>query len=78
MPRHNIINPNDYNSLLKQRDVEKILEVSPSTMEVWRMKGLGPKWVRLGRAVRYRAKDVQDYIDGLTSFQSTADKLENE
>jgi hypothetical protein len=27
----------------------------------WRLKGVGPRFLKLGRAVRYRPQDVDDY-----------------
>jgi hypothetical protein len=34
------------------------LGVSLKTVQAWRAKGEGPKWVKLGAAVRYRLRDV--------------------
>lgn len=28
----------------------------------WRQKGIGPKWYRIGRSIRYDFKDVIDYF----------------
>ncbi len=33
----------------------------PFTVRAWRAKGFGPRFLKMGRAVRYRVEDVQDY-----------------
>jgi hypothetical protein len=41
------------------------LNKSAATMEGWRAKGFGPKWIRLGpRAIGYRVGDLRQYING--------------
>lgn len=50
--------------LLNEYDVADILRLSVATMRHWRMTGKGPKWLKLGSAVRYRPEDVQTYLEG--------------
>lgn len=39
------------------------LDVRPSTMEIWRWRGIGPTYVKIGRLVRYRkVADLDVYI----------------
>ena len=42
-------------------EVAKRLGVSRFTVRSWRMKGTGPRFLKMGRAVRYRAQDVEEY-----------------
>ena len=37
------------------------LGVSRFTVRAWRLKGVGPRFLKMGRAVRYRPEDVQEY-----------------
>lgn len=37
--------------------------VSTDTLQYWRMRGTGPKFVRLGRGVFYRLKDIELWMD---------------
>ena len=37
------------------------LGVSPFTVRAWRHKGQGPRFMKMGRAVRYRAEDVEAF-----------------
>ena len=42
-------------------EVASRLGVSRFTVRSWRLKGLGPRFLKMGRAVRYRAEDVDEY-----------------
>ncbi|EFD51811.1 DNA binding domain, excisionase family [Micrococcus luteus SK58] len=42
------------------------------TLAHWRYVGRGPRFVKLGRAVRYRAEDVRAWLEAQTR-QSTAE-----
>jgi predicted site-specific integrase-resolvase len=48
------------------------LGVESSTLANWRWSGRGPKYVKLGGRVRYRASDLADYLDAQTRA-STSD-----
>lgn len=41
--------------------VAKRYQVSEATLKEWRYKGTGPKYVRLGRHVRYPAKALEQW-----------------
>jgi predicted DNA-binding transcriptional regulator AlpA len=38
------------------------LGVSRSTLQSWRYTGRGPRWIKLGRLIRYRNADVDVYL----------------
>ena len=42
-------------------EVAARLGVSRFTVRSWRFKGLGPRFMKMGRAVRYRPQDVDEY-----------------
>lgn len=44
-------------------EAAKYLSVKPGTLEVWRCQGRGPKFARLGRAVRYRPEDLDAFLE---------------
>jgi hypothetical protein len=44
---------------------------TPKTLEAWRAIGRGPSWVRVGRSVRYRRRDVEAW---LSRSDSAADR----
>ncbi len=49
-----------------------LLGVKPGTLEVWRYKGIGPRFVKCGSRVIYRLRDINEYLDHRTR-NSTAD-----
>lgn len=60
-------------SLLSDRDVEKITGRARSTLQKDRVAGTGIPFVRLGRQVRYRPEDVAAYLAELPSLRSTSE-----
>ena len=48
--------------LLTVQEVAAILRCSASSLNKWRLSGLGPKFVRVGARVRYRPADVVAYL----------------
>ena len=57
---------NKVQRLLDQNDVAEILHISPKTLEYYRYKGMGPRFVKLGKLIRYKESDVFDYIEQLS------------
>jgi hypothetical protein len=49
--------------LLTEREAADRLLMKPQTLTKWRCRKRGPRYVRLGGKVRYRAGDVQAFID---------------
>ena len=52
---------NDERRTLTDIEVAARLGVSRFTVRSWRLKGSGPRFLKMGRAVRYRQEDVQEY-----------------
>lgn len=48
--------------LLTQQETAALLKVSVSTLKRWRTVGTGPRYLRVGRAVRYRRSDVEAWL----------------
>ena len=47
---------------LTEREVAARLGLSVATLRTWRMRHTGPRFVRLGRAVRYLENDIDEYV----------------
>ena len=47
--------------ILTDVQVAEKLGVSRFTVRSWRLKGVGPRFLKMGRAVRYRSQDVDEY-----------------
>jgi predicted DNA-binding transcriptional regulator AlpA len=52
--------------LLRPRDAAKILNVSTSWLAKERMSGTGPRFVKIGRSVRYLESGLREYIKART------------
>jgi predicted DNA-binding transcriptional regulator AlpA len=59
-------NTRDDESLLNESETAKFLAVSVRTLQAWRTRELGPPFVRLGRAIRYRLKDLIEWVRSKT------------
>jgi len=59
--------------ILTSGEAARFLRLEPRTLESWRGRGIGPKFVRYSaRCVRYRLKDLHDWIDSrvITGFSA--------
>jgi predicted DNA-binding transcriptional regulator AlpA len=53
-------------SLLQPKEAARILNVSISWLAKSRLSGTGPRFVKIGRAVRYLESSLREYIKGRT------------
>jgi predicted DNA-binding transcriptional regulator AlpA len=53
--------------LLKPIEVSHDLGVPVATLARWRYFGTGPRWIKVGRHVRYRGRDLDAWIDAHAS-----------
>ena len=60
------INSQDADFLLKEEDAAHLLSLSVRTLQAWRIRTAGPPFVQVGRAVRYRRRDLIAWIDANT------------
>ncbi|REJ79725.1 MAG: DNA-binding protein [Acidobacteria bacterium] len=51
------------NAFLSTKEAAAFLGVSPRTFENWRLTGSGPRYSKVGRLVRYRLADLEDYVE---------------
>lgn len=49
-------------SLLTEREAAELLSISPFTLRTWRLRGTGPRYVRIGAAIRYSCVDLEAFI----------------
>ena len=52
-----------HSALLDTREVADHLGLTPGCVQNWRIRGEGPVFVRLGRAVRYTEADLERFIE---------------
>lgn len=57
---------NDFDALLTEVQAADLLSLSVRTLQAWRTKMFGPAFVRAGRAIRYRRRDLLAWMDANT------------
>ena len=58
--------------LVDEREAASILDCKPQTLSVWRLRGQGPAFHKIGRLVKYRLSTLAAYIDS-RRCQNTAE-----
>ena len=51
---------------VNEHEAAGILGLKVATLQKWRWVGTGPKFLKVGRLVRYRLSDLNDFLDGVT------------
>ena len=49
--------------LLTEGEVAAVLQCTKSALRRWRREGRGPRYVRVGRLIRYRQPDLELFIE---------------
>jgi excisionase family DNA binding protein len=52
----------------------ELLNLSSRTLQAWRVKGVGPAFVRAGRAIRYRRHDLLTWVEANTVASLPAER----
>ena len=56
----------DRDQLVDRDTAAKELAVKKSTLEAWAARGRGPKFIKVGKAVRYRLSDLDEWLASRT------------
>ena len=49
--------------LVDTREAAQVLKLKPATLAQWRWMGKGPRFRKIGNAVRYAVRDLEDYVE---------------
>ena len=52
--------------LVDENQASEVLHTSPRTLQGWRQRGTGPRYIKVGQLVRYRPSSLQEYISSQT------------
>ncbi len=63
----------DHDVLLTEVQAADVLNLSIRTLQAWRTKRSGPSFVRAGRAIRYRKRDLYAWMDANTVSSTRPD-----
>jgi excisionase family DNA binding protein len=53
-------------TFLTTQEAAEFLKLQRATLEAWRCRGGGPRFVKLGRAVRYHRDDLSRWVESRT------------
>ena len=48
--------------LMNEQQVAEVLGRPPRTLRQWRYLGVGPRYLKVGAAVRYRPSDIEEWL----------------
>ena len=54
---------NAIETLLNEHDVARITGLSVASVRRWRLLRLGPKYIKIGAAVRYKPEDISAWLE---------------
>ncbi|MGI9823950.1 helix-turn-helix domain-containing protein [Agromyces sp. Marseille-Q5079] len=60
------------NELNSSAEVAEVFDKTPEAMTVWRHRGGGPPYLKIGRRVYYRSQDVRAFIDAQATIDPAA------
>lgn len=61
------IEKSTFETLLNEHDVARITGLSVASVRRWRLLRQGPKYLKLGAAVRYRPEDISLWLESRPS-----------
>jgi len=53
----------EIDKLLTHKEAAEKLGIVPATLSVWRSRDKGPAYFKIGAAVRYRADDIDAWVE---------------
>lgn len=59
--------------LLTEAATAEYLSVSIRTVQAWRLRGGGPLYVKLGKSVRYRPADLEQWVEQNLTANTSAE-----
>lgn len=62
-------------SLLTESETASRLAIQPATLRRWRWSGDGPRFVKVGFAVRYDCADIEDFVNRNRRDSTTANQV---
>ena len=52
--------------LLTEQEAGTLIDLAPSTLQKYRITGQGPKFIKVGRKVRYRPEHLIEWLESRT------------
>ena len=68
---------NTLETLLNEHDVARVTGLSVASVRRWRVLRQGPKYLKIGAAVRYKPEDISSWIESRPTGGSHAEVKDN-
>jgi predicted DNA-binding transcriptional regulator AlpA len=62
-----MVTPNTLEQLLNEHDVARVTGMSVASVRRWRLLNQGPRYLKIGTAVRYRPEEVSAWLESRPS-----------
>jgi len=66
----------NHDKTLTTKEAAELLGIKPGTLEIWRVYGKSPRWMKIGKAVRYRLSDLNEFMENCTR-EHTSEGVKN-
>ena len=50
-------------NLLTTTEAAKVLNLAEITLRMWRVNGTGPRFIKMGKSIRYAVEDINIFCD---------------
>jgi len=65
------VTESNLNQLMTEKEAAALICYTPRALQNWRLRGGGPKYVKIGRSVRYQRSDVLEFIEERKRFHTS-------
>ena len=59
--------------VLGEREAAEFVALSKHTLRAFRVKGGGPRFIKIGRRVVYKRRDLQEWIESMETYENTSE-----
>jgi len=59
---------------LRSVDVERIYGIKSTTLNLWRQKGIGPRYSKVCKLIRYSVEEMDKYMESCRQKTATMDR----
>jgi hypothetical protein len=56
---------------MTEKEAAELICYTPRALQNWRLRGGGPRYVKIGRSVRYQRSDVLEFIEERKRFHTS-------
>lgn len=59
--------------ILSTKEAAVILGIKPNTLEIWRIQGKSPAYLKIGKNVRYELSEIERFLDACKRTSTSDD-----